>query len=92
MSESSVGNLFRLVSRALVPGGVFCLYGPFNVGGEFTSESNARFHRSLQQRDPAMGIRDLDDLVALARSVGLSLIRRYAMPANNMLLVWRRDE
>ena len=92
MSESSVANLFRLASRALAPGGVFCLYGPFNVGGVFTSESNARFHRSLQQQDPAMGIRDLDDLIALALSVGLSLVRRYMMPANNMLLVWRGNE
>jgi cyclopropane fatty-acyl-phospholipid synthase-like methyltransferase len=90
MSASSVENMIRLVGHVLPSDGVFCLYGPFNVGGEFTSESNARFHESLQQQDPAMGIRDLETLQSSAAKVGLTLSRRYAMPSNNQLLVWRK--
>ena len=90
MSASSVENMIRLVGHVLSSDGVFCLYGPFNVGGEFTSESNARFHESLQQQDPAMGIRDLETLQSSAAKVGLTLSRRYAMPSNNQLLVWSK--
>ena len=90
MSAPSDENMIRLVGHILPTDGVFCLYGPFNVGGEFTSESNARFHESLQQQDPAMGIRDLDTLESTAANVGLALVRRYAMPSNNQLLVWTK--
>jgi cyclopropane fatty-acyl-phospholipid synthase-like methyltransferase len=90
MSASSVENMIRLVGHLLPSDGVFCLYGPFNVGGEFTSQSNARFHESLQVQDPAMGIRDLETLQSSAANVGLTLLRRYAMPSNNQLLVWSK--
>ena len=70
MSAPSVENMIRLVGHILPSDGVFCLYGPFNVDGEFTSESNARFHESLQQQDPAMGIRDLEMLESTAASAG----------------------
>ena len=92
MSEPSVANMFRLVGHALAADGVFCLYGPFNVGGKFTSESNAGFHESLRRQDPAMGIRDLEALESFAASAHLALERRYAMPSNNMLLVWKKHD
>ena len=69
---------------------VFCLYGPFNYGGSYTSESNARFDRMLRREDPLMGLRDFEDVVALARRCGLALLEDNAMPANNRLLVFRK--
>jgi cyclopropane fatty-acyl-phospholipid synthase-like methyltransferase len=89
MSFQAVVCMFRLVGAVLNDGGVFCLYGPFNVNGEFTSASNERFNESLKLQNPEMGIRDLADLNGLAVANGLSESRRYAMPANNMLIVWR---
>ncbi len=89
MSYQAVVCMFRLVGTVLNEGGVFCLYGPFNVNGEFTSASNERFNESLKLQNPEMGIRDLADLNGLAAANGLSESRRYAMPANNMLIVWR---
>ncbi len=47
------------IGRTLQPGGAFCLYGPFNDNGRYTSASNAQFDAMLKQRDPASGIRDL---------------------------------
>jgi len=91
MSFPAVECMFSLVGKTLEPGGVFCLYGPFNIDGEFTSESNARFDRSLREQDADMGIRDLRDLERLAAANGLEAGRRYAMPANNMLLAWQRQ-
>jgi cyclopropane fatty-acyl-phospholipid synthase-like methyltransferase len=88
MSLAGVAAMFGLVGDVLGKGGVFCLYGPFNIDGEFTSESNARFDQSLRLQDPEMGIRDLAELSGFAREAGLTLERRYAMPSNNMVLVY----
>ena len=82
--------MFELVGRVLSAKGKFCLYGPFNIDGEFTSDSNARFDASLRAQDPRMGIRDLEVLDELAR--GVSMIRNtlHVMPANNFIAVWTR--
>lgn len=92
MSMEEVGSMFDYVSRVLKPGGIFCLYGPFNVDGQFTSESNMAFDASLRDRKSSMGIRDRNVLDKLAGRLGLCGIRRYAMPANNQLLVWQKSE
>lgn len=89
MSWPQVESLFAGVGRLLPPGGVFALYGPFNYHGEHTSDSNARFDAMLRSRDPASGLRDFDDIAALAKRAGLILLEDNAMPANNRLLVWR---
>ena len=71
-------------------GFVLAVYGPFNYGGDFTSDSNRAFDASLRARDPRMGLRDFEAVDALARGIGLELIADIAMPANNRSLVWRR--
>lgn len=91
MSYPAVREMFRLVGGALEPGGLFCLYGPFNLSGEFTSDSNRAFDASLKAQDECMGIRDLDDLLVLGKASGLQEVKRFAMPANNMLVVWRKS-
>lgn len=91
MDWPSVINMFRGVGHILRPGGVFCLYGPFNYGGAYTSESNARFDRWLRDRDPESGIRNFEDLCALAEENGMHLLDDHEMPANNRTLVWEKD-
>jgi len=90
MHWPAVEAMFRGVGRVLRPGGYFCLYGPFNENGAFTSESNAHFHMSLQMRDPGMGIRDKADLEDLARKAGLERVDDVVMPVNNFTLVWQK--
>jgi SAM-dependent methyltransferase len=90
MHWPQVEAMFAGVGRVLEPGGYFCLYGPFNENGAFTSESNARFHMSLKMRDPGMGIRDKADLDRLATEAGLERVDDVVMPVNNFTLVWRR--
>lgn len=90
MSMSAVRGMFDLAGRVLSDGGLFCLYGPFNRDGEFTSESNRRFDQSLRSQDPEMGIRDLEDLDEFAARSMMRRYRLYAMPANNLLAVWRK--
>ena len=88
MDWESVVNLFRVVGHYLNKDGHFCLYGPFNYGGRYTSDSNARFDQWLKMRDPDSGIRDFEALNDLAIRNGLTLIADHEMPANNRTLVW----
>ena len=91
MNFASVERMFALVAVALKENGLFCLYGPFRQAGEFNTASNAEFHRSLQARDPAMGIRHLEDLDRFATIGGMRRLRLYAMPANNYIVVWQKS-
>ena len=89
MSWPQVERMFEGIGK--IPGlKTFCLYGPFNYGGHHTSEGNARFDAMLRARDPASGLRDMDDLVPLATRNGFKLGEDNAMPANNRLLVFRK--
>jgi cyclopropane fatty-acyl-phospholipid synthase-like methyltransferase len=90
MSWRQVECLFRGVGEVLESGGVFCLYGPFNYNGRYTSESNARFDAWLKSRDALSGVRDFEAVDELARRAGLVLKQDFEMPANNRTLVWSR--
>ncbi|VAW95181.1 hypothetical protein MNBD_GAMMA20-662 [hydrothermal vent metagenome] len=90
MGWMEVEKLFEGIGRILNSGGRFCLYGPFNRDGKFTSESNARFDVWLKQRDPKSGIRDRAELDELAQGQGLQPVADHEMPANNRILVWQR--
>lgn len=89
MSFDAVTCMFQMVAGCLREKSIFCLYGPFNENGTFTSSSNERFDQSLRAQDSSMGIRDIEDLDGLAHSNGMHRIRRYAMPANNQILIWQ---
>jgi SAM-dependent methyltransferase len=89
MSWQGVCAMLSGVGRRLGGAGPFCLYGPFNLGGRFTSSSNEEFDRSLRERDPDMGLRDAEALDSLARSHQMALQEWIRMPANNLLLVFR---
>ena len=91
MAIGAVECMFRIVGDKLNDGGRFCLYGPFNLDGEFTSDSNKDFDASLKSQDPAMGIRDLAVLDGFAEAGNLRRTNLYAMPANNMIAVWDKD-
>ena len=90
MGIGAVRRMFSIVGDALRADGVFCLYGPFRIGGRFNTESNARFNLSLRQRDATMGVRDLEALDRFGLSCGLRRQRLYAMPSNNYIGVWTR--
>lgn len=91
MSWAHVQALFAGLPAVMAPGALLCVYGPFNYGGEYTSDSNRTFDAWLKDRDPASGIRDTKAVDALASAQGLLLIDDVAMPANNRLRVWRRS-
>ncbi len=91
MGWPQVEGFFRGVAAVLEPGGVLAVYGPFNYGGSFTAASNARFDAWLKARDPASGVRDFEAVDALAHAAGLVRVDDVAMPADNRILIWRRQ-
>ena len=90
MGWPEVEAFFAGLANVLAEQATLVIYGPFNYGGQFTSDSNHAFDASLRARDAKMGIRDFESIDALARGIGLRLEEDVAMPANNRCLVWRR--
>lgn len=90
MSWQAVEAMFAGVANVLLPQGVLCLYGPFNINGLYTAQSNARFDEYLKHRDPLSGIRDMNDLSRLADKHQLVFMQDIEMPVNNRILVWQK--
>ena len=83
--------LMQGAARHLVEGGgLLVVYGPFIVEGTPTAASNLSFNTSLKARDPAWGLRRLEQVQAEAQSAGLTLQKRFDMPANNLMLAFGR--
>ncbi len=82
-------GLMAGAARLLAPGAPLYLYGPYREAAVPTAESNEAFDASLKSRNPEWGLRQLEDVIALAARYGLALERRIAMPANNLSLVFR---
>ena len=76
--------------RALERGGLLIFYGPFRVNGAHIGAGNEAFDAGLRADNPAWGLRDTDEIEALAADVGLGFAALQAMPANNRLLVLRK--
>jgi SAM-dependent methyltransferase len=87
---SATQGLVAGAARVLNSGGLLFLYGPFREGGVHTGAGNAAFDADLRARDPSWGIRDLDEIAALARQHGFDAPERIPMPANNLSVVFRR--
>jgi SAM-dependent methyltransferase len=90
MGWTQVQQLFSELGRRMPPAGLLTVYGPFNYGGQFTSESNARFDATLRAGNAASGLRDFEAVDALAAQAGLFLLEDRAMPANNRCISWQR--
>jgi hypothetical protein len=76
-------------ARHLVAAGALVLYGPYVVDGEPAAPGNTAFDADLRERNPAWGLRRLADVVDAAERAGLTFERRFDMPANNLMLVFR---
>ena len=74
MAAASVPRLLAGAARVLAPGGLLLLYGPFLGGGVLTAPSNAAFDAHLRSLDPAMGLRDAQELSEQALSLGLEAL------------------
>jgi SAM-dependent methyltransferase len=87
--RATVG-LMEGAARRLAAKGLLFLYGPFHRNGRATSPGNAVFDAELRRRNPAWGVRHLEDVVAIAAAQGFADPAIVEMPANNLSLAFRR--
>ena len=91
ISPASCTDAVLEESALLLPSGApLIIYGPFLRNGAHTSASNAAFDRSLKERNPQWGLRDVEAISARASSAGLKAKEVVSMPANNLTLVLQR--
>ena len=87
--RSALG-LIAGAERLLAPGAPLILYGPWLKDDMATAPSNLDFDADLKRRDPEWGLRRVEDFADAAGERGLSLVETRPMPANNMMLLFRR--
>lgn len=85
--ETCIG-LMRGAKKILPSGGILYLYGPFKINNQHTSVSNQQFDQSLKRQNPQWGIRNLDDVILVAKENGLIFQEMIKMPANNMSIIF----
>ena len=88
--EATLG-LMKGAGRLLPQGGLLYLYGAYRQQGVETAPSNEAFDRSLKERNPAWGLRQVEDVAQAAEAEGLRLESVTPMPANNLSLVFRKS-
>ncbi|WP_315837130.1 DUF938 domain-containing protein [Bradyrhizobium prioriisuperbiae] len=86
----STEGLIRAAATILPTGGPLYLYGPYRRSDVPTAPSNEAFDQSLRSRNPAWGLRVLEDVAALAAINGFSPPEVVAMPANNLSVIFRK--
>lgn len=88
ISGQAAATVLTEIARALAPGGVAFIYGPFLRDGQPTSDGDARFHARLRAADPATGYKDL---AWVRDGLGPLTVHVAPMPANNLMLIARKD-
>lgn len=91
MTERDVLAFFQGLPQVTNVNSYLIVYGPFKYDGQFTSESNAQFDRSLRSRECGSSIKEFDEVNKLAQQQSFQLLEDQAMPANNQCLIWRRN-
>jgi hypothetical protein len=77
-------------ARLLPAGAPIILYGPWLADDIETAPGNLAFDADLKRRDADWGLRRVEDFTAAAETRGFDFYERRTMPANNMMLLFRR--
>lgn len=80
--------LMQGAASRLRPTGRLVTYGPYLQDGVETADGNLAFDASLRGRNPAWGLRRLEDVALEAERAGLQLTATAPMPANNLMLAF----
>lgn len=83
-------GLMAGAGRILPQNGILYLYGPFKHSGQHTAPSNAAFDEMLKSQNSEWGVRNLDDVIAVAKMQNLQWRETISMPANNLSVVFQK--
>ncbi|MAK62100.1 MAG: hypothetical protein CMK09_14095 [Ponticaulis sp.] len=84
-------NILAYSAHGLKSDGYLVFYGPFRRDGVHNSDGNENFDKSLKNRDPQWGVRDLEqDILPRAADASLELRHIRDMPANNYFVVFQK--
>lgn len=84
--EACLG-LMECAGIVLRHGGLLLCYGPYFVNGT-GSEGNIKFNVSLQNQNSEWGVRNLEDVIDVAKQYGLEFVQSIYMPANNLSVLF----
>ena len=87
--SASIG-LIAGAARLLPSDGPLILYGPWFKADVETAQSNLAFDADLKSRDPEWGLRSVEEFAGAATAGGFDLLETRSMPANNLMLLFRR--
>lgn len=90
ISAAEAETLIAEAARALAPGGLFAVYGPFRRDGRLLSDGDRAFDANLRSQDAAIGYKDAADVAGWIADHGLAVVERAEMPAGNLMLFARR--
>jgi SAM-dependent methyltransferase len=76
--------------RVLAEGKPLILYGPWVKDDIATAPTNIAFDANLRNRNPEWGLRRVEDFAAEAEKRGFRFVEVKPMPANNLMLLFRR--
>lgn len=88
---SACEGLIAGAARILPADAPLYLYGPYKIGGRHTAPTNQVFDDRLRAQNAAWGIRDIEEVTALAVRHGFAPAETVPMPANNLSVIFRRD-
>ena len=83
-------GLMAGAERTLRSGGVLYLYGPYQINGRHTAQSNQEFDAWLRTQNAQWGVWDIAEVTDLAQRRGFSLAETIPMPANNLSVIFER--
>ncbi|MEX5728304.1 SAM-dependent methyltransferase [Rhodovulum iodosum] len=90
VSDAEAETLIAEAARALAPGGLLMIYGPFRRPGGFASSGDEAFHASLTAQDPEIGYKSTGDVAAWCARAELVHEAELPMPANNLTHLARK--
>ncbi|SEQ96570.1 Protein of unknown function [Nitrosomonas sp. Nm51] len=86
---SIADGMMKCASHLLKEDGFLLIYGPFQIEGKFTTDSNKEFHETLSSADVSeWGLKDTADLKKAAADHGMELKETIDMPSNNFSLIF----
>ena len=87
ISDAATQALIDEIAKALAPGGIIILYGPFMRSGVLTSAGDQAFHARLREADPDLGYKDDRTVLTKLKAAGLTPLDPVEMPANNLTIM-----